>query len=94
MAWGRTTAHPVRVTADDPQRLLGTPCMHYGPFIRRNAATMDTPLRSGEGPAPTAPASLAIQTTLYELIAALSAAVRPDEGNAVTATVVHLLQTH
>ena len=40
------------------------------------------------------PASTTIQTTLYELIAALSAEVGADEADVVTAALVHLLQTH
>lgn len=48
----------------------------------RKTAMMDTP------------SSTAIQTTLYDLLAALQAAVRPDEDAVVTAVVVHLLQTH
>ena len=35
-----------------------------------------------------------IQTTLYDLIATLNAEFSPDEDNVVTATVVHLLNTH
>ncbi len=35
-----------------------------------------------------------IQTTLYDLIATLNAEISPDEDNVVTATVVHLLNTH
>jgi len=35
-----------------------------------------------------------IQTTLYDLIATLNAELSPDEDNIVTATVVHLLNTH
>ena len=35
-----------------------------------------------------------IHTTLYNLIAALSAEVGPDEEDVLTATVVHLLNTH
>ena len=35
-----------------------------------------------------------IHTTLYDLIAALSAEVAPDEEDALTATVVHLLNAH
>jgi hypothetical protein len=37
---------------------------------------------------------MAIHTTLYDLIAALSAEVRPDEEDVLTAAVVHLLNTH
>jgi len=40
------------------------------------------------------PARMAIHTTLYDLIAACSAEVRPDEEDVVTATIVHLLHTH
>jgi hypothetical protein len=35
-----------------------------------------------------------IQTTLYDLVATLTAELNPDEDNVVTATVVHLLNTH
>ena len=35
-----------------------------------------------------------IQTTLYDLIATLNADLSPDEDNVVTATVVHLLNSH
>jgi hypothetical protein len=35
-----------------------------------------------------------IQTTLYDLVAALNTGFSPDEDNAVIATVVHLLNTH
>ena len=35
-----------------------------------------------------------IHTTLYNLIAALSAEVESDEEDVLTATVVHLLNTH
>ena len=37
---------------------------------------------------------MTIHTTLYDLIAALSAEVGPDEENVLTAVVVHLLNTH
>lgn len=37
---------------------------------------------------------MTIHTTLYDLIAALSAVIGPDEKNVLTATVVHLLHTH
>ena len=36
----------------------------------------------------------AIRTTLYDLIAALSAEVPPDEDDLLTATVVHFMNTH
>ena len=35
-----------------------------------------------------------IQTTLYDLVAALNAELSPDEDTLVTAAVVHLLNTH
>jgi hypothetical protein len=35
-----------------------------------------------------------IQTTLYDLVAVLNAERSPDEDNIVTATIVHLLNTH
>ena len=41
-----------------------------------------------------APLPMAIHTALYDLIAALSAEVQPDEDGVLTAVVVHLLQTH
>ena len=41
-----------------------------------------------------APERMAIHTTLYDLSAALSAEVGPDEADVVTAAVVHLLNTH
>jgi len=40
------------------------------------------------------PSPTTIHTTLYNLIAALSAEVEPDEEDVLTATVVHLLNTH
>jgi hypothetical protein len=40
------------------------------------------------------PERRAIHTTLYDLSAALSAEVGPDEEEVVTAAVVHLLHTH
>ena len=56
---------------------------------------MDSTRRPGVGTAPTSPASTTMQTTLYELIAALSAEVGADAADGVlTATVVHFLQTH
>ena len=39
------------------------------------------------------PQSATIQTTLYDLIDAISAEVRPDEEALVTATAVHLLRS-
>lgn len=40
------------------------------------------------------PYSTTIHTTLYDLIAALSAEVERDEEDVLTATVVHLLNAH
>ena len=37
---------------------------------------------------------VAIHTTLYDLIAALSEGIGPDEEDVLTATVVHLLNSH
>ena len=37
---------------------------------------------------------MTIHTTLYDLSAALSAEVGPDEADVVTAAVMHLLNTH
>ena len=55
---------------------------------------MDTPVHPSACPGRTAPSSTATQTALYDLLAALSAEVGPDEGAVVTAVAVHLLQTH
>jgi len=56
---------------------------------------MDLTRRPVIGTAPTSPSSTTMQTTLYELIAALSADMGADEADGVlTATVVHFLQTH
>ena len=55
---------------------------------------MDTPVHPSACLVRTAPSSTAIQTTLYDLLAALSAQVGPDEDAVVAAVVVHLLQTH
>jgi len=60
----------------------------------RRTAPRETPGVSGACPVPTAPSPTALQTTLYDLMAALRAEVGPDEDDVVTATVVHLLQTH
>ena len=45
-------------------------------------------------PARRSPRPTAIQTTLYDLIVALSAEVPPDEDDLLTATVVHFMNTH
>ena len=61
-------------------------------MVMRRTEPRETPGVSGACPVhPTPPA---FQTTLYELIAALSAAVAPDEDTVLTATVVHFLETH
>lgn len=55
---------------------------------------METMVRTA--PCKTRPAShsTAIHTTLYDLIAALSAEVGPEEEDVLTATVVHLLNAY
>jgi len=63
-------------------------------FVMRKTDTMETPVSPCSCPVRTAPSPLAIHTTLYDLIAALSAEVGPDEDDVLTAVVVHLLQTH
>jgi len=63
-------------------------------FVMRKTDTMETPVSPCPCPARPAPSPAAIHTTLYDLIAALSAEVRPDEDGVLTAVVVHLLQTH
>jgi len=55
---------------------------------------METPRSPYACPARPAPSSTGLQTTLYDLLAALSAEVGPDEDTVVTAAVVHLLLTH
>src|SRR2546428_2726491 len=50
--------------------------------------------RSFSRTAKESPQPMAIHTTLYDLIAALSAEVGPDEEDVLTATVVHLLNSH
>ena len=56
---------------------------------------MDPIRRPVIGTALTSPSTTTMQTTLYELIAALSAEVGADAADGVlTATVVHFLQTH
>ena len=63
-------------------------------MVMSKTEPMDTPRSPDACPARTAPSSTAIQTTLYDLLAALSAQVGPDEDAVVTAVVVHLLQTN
>jgi len=63
-------------------------------MVMSKTEPMDTPRHPASCPARTASSSTAIQTTLYDLLAALHAEVEPDEDAVVTAVVVHLLQTH
>jgi len=63
-------------------------------YVMRKKETMATPVHPCSYTASTAPAPTAIHTTLYDLIAALSAEVGPDEDDVLTAVVVHLLHTH
>lgn len=49
--------------------------------------TLTAPLRDGAQP------SLVIKTTLYELIEAINAVVRPGEEDLVVPAVMHLLDT-
>jgi hypothetical protein len=55
---------------------------------------MQTPVSPCPCPAHTAPLPRAIQTTLYDLIAALHTEVQFDEDDVVTAVVIHLLETY
>ena len=55
---------------------------------------METVVRTFSCTARKSPSPTKIHTTLYNLIAALSAEVGPDEEDVLTATVVHLLNTH
>ena len=50
--------------------------------------------RTFSSPARKSPHPMTIQTTLYDLIAALSAEVPLDDDDLLTATVVHFLNTH
>src|SRR5262245_66604981 len=53
-----------------------------------------TLLQNFSGTVLKSPYPTTIHTTLYNLIAALSAEIAPDEEDVLTATVVHLLNTH
>lgn len=55
---------------------------------------METLVQSFSCTASKSPHPMAIHTTLYNLIAALSTEVGPDEEDVLTATVVHLLNSH
>ncbi len=55
---------------------------------------METVVQTFSCTARKSPSPTKIHTTLYNLIAALSAEVGPDEEDVLTATVVHLLNTH
>jgi hypothetical protein len=47
---------------------------------------LSTTMKSGD--------SMAIHTTLYDLVAALTAEAGPEEEDAVTAAMMHILNTH
>jgi hypothetical protein len=55
---------------------------------------METPVSPCPCPAHMVHSSMTIHTTLYDLIAALSAEVQPDDDAVLTAVVIHLLETH
>jgi len=55
---------------------------------------METMVRTFSRTARQSPSPTKIHATLYNLIAALSAEIEPDEEDVLTATVVHLLNTH
>src|SRR5262245_56522603 len=63
-------------------------------YVLREKTLMKTMERTLSCTARKSPHSTTIHTTLYDLIAALSAAVESDEEDVLTATVVHLLNTH
>jgi hypothetical protein len=54
---------------------------------------MQTAAQSLSTPAPAGAESTTIETTLYDLIAAVSAEAGPDEDELILATVVHLLNS-
>ena len=55
---------------------------------------MKTMLHDFSGTVKKSPEIMTIHTTLYDLSAALTAEVGPDEEDIVTAAVVHILHTH
>jgi len=55
---------------------------------------MKTMMHDFSGTVRKSPEIMTIQTILYDLSAALSAEVGPDEADVVTAAVLHLLHTH
>ena len=55
---------------------------------------MGTRVQACSGTVTQSPEPMAIHTTLYNLLAALSAEAGPDEEDVLTATVVHLLNTY
>src|SRR5262245_2780894 len=55
---------------------------------------MKTMVHDSSGTVRQSPEIMTIHTTLYDLSAALSADVGPDDGEVGTAAVVHLLNTH
>jgi hypothetical protein len=62
--------------------------------VKTGAIIMNTCVQTSPEGRNTIQASLPLHTTLYDLIAAVSEAVRPDEENAVTATMIHILRTY
>src|SRR2546430_1549623 len=55
---------------------------------------MKTMMHDFSGTVRKSPEIMTIHTTLYDLSAALSAEVGPDEENVLTAALMHLLNTH
>jgi hypothetical protein len=55
---------------------------------------MNTCVQASPKDRSTRQASLPLRTTLYDLIAAVSAEVNPDEEDVVTATMIHILNTY
>ena len=55
---------------------------------------MKTMMHDFSGTVKKSPEIMTIHTTLYDLSAALSAEVGPDEEDVLTAVVIHLLHTH
>jgi hypothetical protein len=67
------------------QRVMVVCLRESQPFVMRKTAMIDTPVPPCPCPAHTAQSSLTIHTTLYDLIAALSAEVKPDAAAVMTA---------
>jgi hypothetical protein len=64
-----------------------------GTFLMLGGQIMKPLTYAFRGVGSPSPRSATIQTTLYDLIDAISAEVRPDEEALVTATAVHLLRS-